>query len=339
MNQAARGSLLGIEHLGAPEILGLLKLARRMNPLKPRPLLRGKRVLLLFYEASTRTRSSFEIAAKSLGAMTTLVLSSGSSIEKGESLLDTGYTLRAVGADVIVIRHPQAGAAALMARYLDIPVINAGDGMHEHPSQALLDAYTILRHKKTLKGLQVAIVGDIYHSRVARSAIHLLSKFGARITLCGPAEFLPETAISSGAGTAHHAYSGRCGPWRRRDHDPAGAEGTPGGHKNQFAGLRFPVPDDHGATEAGEKRCHAHASRADHSRAGVNVGSGGLSAIGDCGRSAERSAGAHGDPGQGTGESKMKLASVGASLIAALHEQGSCLHVPDGTSDRQSRNQ
>jgi aspartate carbamoyltransferase catalytic subunit len=200
MNQAARGSLLGIEHLGAQYILGLLKLARRMNPLKPRPLLRGKRVLLLFYEASTRTRSSFEIAAKSLGAMTTLVLSSGSSIEKGESLLDTGYTLRAVGADVIVIRHPQAGAAALMARYLDIPVINAGDGMHEHPSQALLDAYTILRHKKTLKGLQVAIVGDIYHSRVARSAIHLLSKFGARITLCGPAEFLPETAATLAPG-------------------------------------------------------------------------------------------------------------------------------------------
>ena len=106
-----------------------------MNPLKPRPLLRGKRVLLLFYEASTRTRSSFEIAAKSLGAMTTLVLSSGSSIEKGESLLDTGYTLRAVGADVIVIRHPQAGAAALMARYLDIPVIVRGDARYEHPSR------------------------------------------------------------------------------------------------------------------------------------------------------------------------------------------------------------
>src|SRR5258705_2434716 len=171
MNKVARGSLLGIEKLEAPEILKILQLARRMNPQRPRPLLRGQRVVLLFYEPSTRTRSSFEIAAKSLGAMTTLVLSSGSSIEKGESLLDTGYTLRAVGADVIVIRHPQAGAAALMARYLDIPVINAGDGMHEHPSQALLDAYTILRHKKTLKGLQVAIVGDSYHSRVARPAI------------------------------------------------------------------------------------------------------------------------------------------------------------------------
>jgi aspartate carbamoyltransferase catalytic subunit len=135
-----------------------------------------------------------------MGAMTTLILSSGSSIEKGESLLDTAYTLRAVGADVIVMRHPQAGAPVLMATHLDIPVVNAGDGMHEHPSQALLDAYTILRHKKTLKGLQVAIVGDIYHSRVARSAIHLLGKFGARVTLCGPPEFLPEVATSLAPG-------------------------------------------------------------------------------------------------------------------------------------------
>ena len=195
-----RGSLLGIEQLQPAEILALLKLARRMNPLKPHPLLRGKRVLLLFYEASTRTRSSFEIAAKSMGAMTTLVLSSGSSIEKGESLLDTAYTLRAVGADVIVIRHPRAGAPHLMAAHLDIPVINAGDGMHEHPTQALLDAYTILRHKKTLKGLQVAIVGDIYHSRVARSAVHLLSKFGAKITLCGPPELLPDLATTLAPG-------------------------------------------------------------------------------------------------------------------------------------------
>ena len=200
MNKPARGSLLGIEHLDAGEILGVFKLARRMNPLKPRPLLRGKRVLLLFYEPSTRTRSSFEVAAKSMGAMTTLVLASGSSIEKGESLLDTAYTLRAVGADVIVVRHPLAGAPLLMAKHLDIPVVNAGDGMHEHPSQALLDAYTILRHKKNLKGLQVAIAGDIYHSRVARSAIHLLGKFGAQITLCGPPEFLPEVATSLAPG-------------------------------------------------------------------------------------------------------------------------------------------
>src|SRR5437899_6413957 len=135
-----------------------------------------------------------------MGAMTTLVLSSGSTIEKGESLLDTGYTLRAVGADVIVIRHPHAGAPLLMATHLDIPVINAGDGMHEHPSQALLDAYTILRHKKTLKGLQVAIVGDIYHSRVARSACHLLSKFGVKIILCGPPELAPDIATTLAPG-------------------------------------------------------------------------------------------------------------------------------------------
>src|SRR5258707_9415740 len=197
---AARGSLLGIEGMPASEINRLLQLARKMNPQKARPLLRVKRVLLLFYEASTRTRASFEIAAKALGATTTLILSSGSSIEKGESLLDTAYTLRAVGADVIVVRHPNAGAPHLMASHLDIPVINAGDGMHEHPTQALLDAYTILRHKKKLTGLQGAIVGDIYHSRVARSAIHLLSKFGASITLCGPPEFLPETATSLAPG-------------------------------------------------------------------------------------------------------------------------------------------
>jgi aspartate carbamoyltransferase catalytic subunit len=191
---AARGSLLGIEHLSAADINGLLQLAQRMSPAKPRPLLRGKRILLLFYEASTRTRTSFEIAAQALGASTTLVLSSGSSIEKGESLLDTAYTLRAVGADAIVIRHPNGGAPNLMASYVDIPVINAGDGMHEHPTQALLDAYTILRHKKKLSGLNITIVGDIYHSRVARSAVHLLGKLGAHITLCGPPELLPEVA-------------------------------------------------------------------------------------------------------------------------------------------------
>jgi aspartate carbamoyltransferase catalytic subunit len=197
---AARGSLLGIEHLEAAEILKILKFARRMNPDKPRPLLKGKRVVLLFYEASTRTRSSFEIAAKALGAHTVLIQASGSSIEKGESLLDTGYTVRALGADVIVIRHPNAGAPHVMAQYVDVPVINAGDGLHEHPSQALLDAYTILRNKKTFKGLQVAIIGDIFHSRVARSACHLLSKFGVKVILCGPPELVPEIAATLAPG-------------------------------------------------------------------------------------------------------------------------------------------
>lgn len=195
-----RGSLLGIEHLEAAEIMKILKFARRMNPDKPRPLLKGKRVLLLFYEASTRTRSSFEIAAKSLGAHTVLIQATGSSIEKGESLLDTGYTVRAVGADIIVIRHPNAGAPYVMAQHVDVPVINAGDGLHEHPSQALLDAYTILRNKKSFQGLQIAIVGDIFHSRVARSACHLLSKFGAKIIFCGPPELAPEIAATIAPG-------------------------------------------------------------------------------------------------------------------------------------------
>jgi aspartate carbamoyltransferase catalytic subunit len=200
MSRFARGSLLGIEHLQAEEITSLLHLARRMQRGRPRPWLRGKTVGLVFYEASTRTRTSFEMAAKRLGAITLLVHASGSSIEKGESLLDTGYTLRAVGCDALVFRHPNAGAPHLIAEHLDVPVINAGDGMHEHPSQALLDAYTILQHMKDLRGKRMAIVGDIYHSRVARSNIHLLSKFGVQLTLCGPPEFVPETAATLAKG-------------------------------------------------------------------------------------------------------------------------------------------
>ena len=188
--------MLGTENLPVGEINKILQLARTMNPSKARPILRGKRVLLLFYEPSTRTRTSFEVAAQALGATATLVLSSGSSIEKGESLLDTAYTLRALGAGAIVVRHPHAGAPHLMAAHLNVPVINAGDGMHEHPTQALLDAYTILKHKKKVTGLQITIVGDVYHSRVARSATHLLSKMGAQITLCGPPELLPEMATT-----------------------------------------------------------------------------------------------------------------------------------------------
>ena len=195
-----RRSLLEIASLTAKEITLLLRLARRMNPAKPRPLLRKKRVMLLFYEASTRTRVSFEFAAKALGAATSIVYAQASSIEKGESLLDTGYTLQALGADLIVMRHHCPGAPHLMSRHLDIPVVNAGDGMHEHPSQALLDAYTILRNKRTLRGLRVVIVGDIFHSRVARSNVHLLTKFGAQVTLCGPAELAPDVAASLAPG-------------------------------------------------------------------------------------------------------------------------------------------
>jgi len=135
-----------------------------------------------------------------LGATTTIVHATASSIEKGESLIDTGLTIRALGAQVIIIRHPSSGAPHVLARHVDVPVINAGDGMHEHPSQALLDAFTILQHKKTLHGLRVAIVGDIFHSRVARSEVHLLSRFGARVMLCGPPELAPESAAGLGSG-------------------------------------------------------------------------------------------------------------------------------------------
>lgn len=196
-------SLLDLESLSATEITSILKQARALAKAPRRSLLRklaGRRVALLFYEASTRTRVSFEFAAKNLGAMTTVVTAAASSIEKGESLLDSGYTLQAVGAECIVMRHPNSGAPHLLARNLDIPVINAGDGMHEHPSQGLLDAFTMLTHHRTLKGLRVTITGDILHSRVARSNVQLLSKFGARITLCGPEPLLPGLAGSAAAG-------------------------------------------------------------------------------------------------------------------------------------------
>jgi aspartate carbamoyltransferase catalytic subunit len=193
-------SLLELEHLSADEITFFLKLARRMHSGQPKPLLRGKRIALLFYEPSTRTRVSFEFAAKLLGTHTSIISATASSIEKGESLIDTGKTLQALGADCIVVRHPSSGAPHALARSLQIPVINAGDGMHEHPSQGLLDAYTILRHKKSFKGLRITMIGDIQHSRVVRSNVHLLSKFGVQIVLCGPPELLPEYATSLAPG-------------------------------------------------------------------------------------------------------------------------------------------
>jgi aspartate carbamoyltransferase catalytic subunit len=200
MKPKAMKSLLAIEPLAPEQIAGLLQAAGRMDLRRSRPVLKGRRVALLFYEASTRTRVSFEIAAKTLGAHTTVITSAASSIEKGESLIDTGRTLRAIGADLIVIRHPSSGAPDLLARDLDISIVNAGDGMHEHPSQALLDAFTILQHKRTLKGLNIVTIGDIYHSRVARSDVHLFSKMGANVTLCGPEPLLPATARALAPG-------------------------------------------------------------------------------------------------------------------------------------------
>lgn len=199
MNRRDR-SLLGTDQLTPAQINSYLKLAQRMDPRKAPQLLRGKRVILLFYEASTRTRTSFEFAAKALGATTTLITATSSSIEKGESLIDTGWTITALGADLIVMRHPNSGAPYLLSRYCPVPVINAGDGLHQHPSQGLLDALTIAHHKKGFKGLRVVIVGDIFHSRVARSNVHLLTRMGAEVIFCGPPDLVPDVSASIAPG-------------------------------------------------------------------------------------------------------------------------------------------
>ncbi len=190
------GGLLGIEPLDRVEIEGILDRAKRFQPRqtdsKKSDQLRGRMIVNLFFEASTRTRTSFEIAAKRLGADAISITASASSVSKGESLVDTLNTLGAMHPDAIVMRHAASGAPHFLARYLvETPIINAGDGTHEHPTQALLDARTILDRRPTLEGLRVAIIGDIAHSRVARSNMYLLSKFGAQIVLCGPASLLP----------------------------------------------------------------------------------------------------------------------------------------------------
>jgi aspartate carbamoyltransferase catalytic subunit len=208
----APGSLLTVEHLTVADVAEILAMTERLQqmPAAQRArLLAARTVALLFYESSTRTRTSFELAAKSLGATTTLVSDKSSSIEKGESLKDTGLTLRALGAECIILRHAASGAPFLLARATGLPVLNAGDGMHQHPSQALLDLRTILVrlqlgaggvHANTLAGLTIVITGDILHSRVARSNAMLLPRLGARVILCGPQELLPEEARSLGEG-------------------------------------------------------------------------------------------------------------------------------------------
>jgi aspartate carbamoyltransferase catalytic subunit len=208
------GSLLSVQDLSLEAVSHILARAtelENMDPLVRDRILAKRRVALLFYESSTRTRTSFELAAKSLGADTTLVSSLSSSIEKGETLKDTGLTLRALGAEAIILRHNSSGAAWLLEEATRLPVLNAGDGMHEHPTQALLDLRTILTHLRpaietvtaeTLAGVTVTVVGDILHSRVARSNMLLLPRLGARVLLCGPKELLPELAAVATPGVA-----------------------------------------------------------------------------------------------------------------------------------------
>jgi aspartate carbamoyltransferase catalytic subunit len=188
--------LLSIEDLDRPAIERILDRARTFTEVSEReikkvPALRGRRVLNLFYEASTRTRSSFELAAKSLSADVINFASSGSSVEKGESLKDTVQTMSAYQPDLIVIRSPHVGAAQLVAGWTTASVVNAGDGKHEHPTQALLDVYTLRERLGSLDGLSIWIVGDVLHSRVARSNILAFTKMGAKVTVCGPPTLIP----------------------------------------------------------------------------------------------------------------------------------------------------
>jgi len=189
-------SLLGTEFLEKNQIDQILKhsfLFKQLLDLgKPLPqTLAGKTVILLFFEPSTRTRSSFELAAKRLGGNTLVLTKEGSSTEKGETLVDTAKTVQAMNPDLLVLRHPSAGSPFHLDQILDLPVINAGDGFHEHPTQALLDLMTIQQFKGKVEGLKVLIVGDIAHSRVARSNIYALKKMGAEVSVCGPPTLLP----------------------------------------------------------------------------------------------------------------------------------------------------
>jgi aspartate carbamoyltransferase catalytic subunit len=203
-----RKDLLGMQDLEAAEITDVLDTASSMKEIAAReikkvPTLRGKTMVNLFYESSTRTRTSFEIAGKWLSADVINFSSSGSSAEKGESLLDTALNIEAMSPDVVVVRHKAAGAPALLARHLRCGVVNAGDGAHEHPTQALLDLMTIREKKGHLEGLNVTIVGDITHSRVARSDIFGMRKMGITVTVAGPPTLIPAQCQELGVKVSH----------------------------------------------------------------------------------------------------------------------------------------
>jgi aspartate carbamoyltransferase catalytic subunit len=205
--------LLGIEALSVGEITSLLDLADTYVVLnrgakKKTELLKGRTLINLFFEASTRTQSSFELAGKRLGADVLNMVVKMSSVSKGETLIDTATTLNAMRPDILVVRHQDSGAAELLSRKLDCCVINAGDGSHEHPTQALLDALTIRRRGRKFEGLVVAICGDMLHSRVARSNIHLLLKMGARVRLVAPRTLLPADAERFGVEIFHDMKKG-----------------------------------------------------------------------------------------------------------------------------------
>ncbi len=207
MTEFKRHNLLGLEGLSPEEISHILDTAESMReinqrPIKKVPTLRGKLVVHFFFEPSTRTRTSFEVAAKRLSADTVSLSASTSSLTKGETLIDTAKNLQAMAPDMIIMRHSMSGAPHLMARHIKASVINAGDGTHEHPTQGLLDLLTIRQHKGRLDGLEVAIIGDIAHSRVARSAIIGLNTMGSRVRVFGPKTLLPPRVETLGVEVA-----------------------------------------------------------------------------------------------------------------------------------------
>ncbi|MEJ2658954.1 MAG: aspartate carbamoyltransferase catalytic subunit [Desulfobacterales bacterium] len=204
----AKKDILDMESLSVEDISLILDTADRMKeiserPIKKVPTLRGKTIVLFFYEPSTRTRTSFDIAAKRLSADSLSLSASTSSMVKGETLIDTGRNLEAMNPDVIVIRHTCAGAPHLLAKMLKSPVINAGDGMHAHPTQALLDLMTVRENKQKISGLKIAIIGDISHSRVARSNSIGFKKMGADVVLCGPPTMIPKGIEALGVSVTH----------------------------------------------------------------------------------------------------------------------------------------
>jgi len=210
-----RKDLLGIQDLNRDEIVEILDTAESFQEVSTRaikkvPTLRGKTVINLFFEASTRTRTSFEIAGKRLSADVVNISSSTSSISKGETLIDTARTLDAMAADCVVIRHSSSGAPHTLAKLTKASIVNGGDGAHEHPTQALLDAFTIRQHKRRLSDLKIAIVGDVAHSRVARSNVHLLTKFGSHVWLCSAPTLMPiamDKIVCENSEYLHLTYS------------------------------------------------------------------------------------------------------------------------------------
>ena len=242
-----RKHVLDLDDFTADEIGAVLDTAEAMSdvlarPIKRVPALRGTTIVNCFYESSTRTRVSFELAAKNLSADVVNVTASGSSVDKGESLVDTSRTLQALGADMVVIRHRSSGAPYLVSQHIAARVINAGDGWHAHPTQALLDLFTVRRHLGDLAGLKLVIVGDILHSRVARSNLWGFTRMGADVTLCGPPTLVPHDLVAAVTGqTERQPHLARAAP--AAGHNGIGANGRSGQPSNRPVG-------DHAAATA-----------------------------------------------------------------------------------------